>query len=326
MVKSLILHGGAGSWRESEVKSLAEQAVHDCTSRAWRRLGEGAGAVEAVVEAVKCMEDSGVLNAGWGSTLNLLGGRSLDAGLMSSEGLLGAVANVKYTKNPILLAKIVAEETPHVLLAGDGADLLAATKGLPPLPPPPKHVVERYYTALKKLLNGEVSTQYYSKILEHLRKNSIYSSISELGALGDTVGAVAVDDRGVLAAATSTGGVILKLPGRVGDTPLPGAGFYASKRVACSSTGIGEMIIRTMPCLKLDLEYDKHLSVYELAKAVVDYVSSTVGPDALGFIAVDAAGNGFYGYNTEAMLVGYVNSKGEVVVKTSAPGKVGVVE
>lgn len=323
---AIVLHGGAGTWRDEAIRAKAEEVVLECTKRGWRALSER-NSLEAVIEAVKCMEDSGYLNAGQGSVMDLLGGRSLDAGIMTSAGLLGAVAGVSATRNPIVLARIVAEETPHVILAGRGADELAKLKGLPPLLEPPPHVVDRYIKALRKLLNGEIQAPYYNKILEFVSNNQAYMQLVKeaLGAR-DTVGAVAVDRNGLLAAATSTGGVVLKLPGRVGDTPIPGAGFYASNNIACSATGIGEYIIRSMPCYRLDLEYASARSLLEAAKAVMEHVNKLVGPDALGFIAVDREGKGVYAFNTEAMLIGYVNSKGEAVAVSAHKEKMGLLD
>ncbi|ACL10870.1 Asparaginase [Desulfurococcus amylolyticus 1221n] len=327
MVKALILHGGAGSWRDESIRVKAEKVIEECTRRAWRILGESNNALNTVVEAVRCMEDSGILNAGYGSTLDLLGGRSLDAGLMTSTGLLGAVAAVKATRNPILLARIVAEETPHVLLAGGSADELAMLKGLPPLPPPPPHVVERYVQAGRKLLGGDLKQDYYMKIREFVYRHgsSYYTMLKELVNVYDTVGAVALDEKGVLAAATSTGGVILKLPGRVGDTPIPGAGFYASSTTACSATGIGEYIIRVMPCLRLDMEVSGGMDLEEALGKIMYYTEKTVGQDALGFIGVSRDGRIFYAYNTDGMLIGYMRDDGEIYVASQHPVKVKVV-
>jgi beta-aspartyl-peptidase (threonine type) len=141
----------------------------------------------------------------------------------------------------------------------------------------------------------------------------------------DTVGAVALDDNNVLAAATSTGGVTLKLPGRVGDTPIHGAGFYADSNIACSATGIGEYIIRTMPCLRLSLEYDKYRDVSRALSSVVEYVNKSIGLNTMGFIAVDKNGKILYAYNTEAMLIGYVY-KDKVQVHLKPEPNVNIIE
>jgi len=302
----------------------AIETVKKCTEHAWSALTEHNSALDAVVEAVVCMENSGYLNAGYGSTLNLLGERELDAGLMTSTGLLGAVAGVKSTRNPTLLARIVAEKTPHVLLVGENADRLALLYGLPPLPPPPQHVVERYREALRRLVRGEILDSYYKAIRGFIEEGVYSRLIKEVLSVYDTVGAVAVDDNNVLAAATSTGGVTLKLPGRVGDTAIPGAGFYADKNIACSATGIGEYIIKTMPCLKLSLEYEKSNDAAVALNSVVDYVNRSVGVNTMGFIAVDRNGRVLYAYNTEAMLIGYMY-KGEVRVQLRPEPPVNVI-
>ncbi len=272
----IILHGGAGRWKNLEkglevVKRCAEEAMFAKDS------------LEAVVKAIVCMENSGALNAGIGSVLDLMGYRSLDAGIMTSDGKVGAVANVRFTRNPILLAKEVME-MKEVLISGHGADMLAIKKGLPPLPPPSEELIRRY-NELKKNIPKEFSW------------------------ISDTVGAVAFDGK-IIAAGTSTGGLWLKFPGRIGDTPIPGAGFYA-KRVGCSSTGIGEKIIMTMPCLKLDMYYDGDLE--KAMDRVMKEVEESVGKDTMGFIAISEKGEIGFRYNTKAMPVAIVED-GEIKV------------
>ncbi len=320
-----MLHGGAGVWSSRPWIRKSIEAIKECTSRCWSKLLEANNALEAVVEAVRCMEDSGYLNAGYGSSPNLLGERELDAGLMTSSGLIGAVAAVKLTKNPVLLARLVAELTPHAIIAGEGADRLALMYGLPQLPPIPQHVMDMYVEALKKVLSGKPTEYSLRAIKSFLSRNEVYAKlVNALVELHGTVGAVAVDDSGLLAAATSTGGLMLKLPGRVGDTPIPGAGFYASSSIACSATGVGEFIIRSMPCLRLSLEYEVAKDAHEALRHVADYVERVAGPNTMGFIAVDKSGRLMYAYNTEAMLIGYIKG-GEVVVELRPEPKVAVI-
>lgn len=326
MVRALIIHGGAGAWRVRPGVEKSIEAVKNCTKQAWSILIGSNNALDAVVEAVKCMENSGYLNAGLGSVPNILGERELDAGLMTSTGLIGAVAAVKATRNPIMLARIIAEKTPHVIIAGENADKLSLVFGLPPLPPMPAHVVERYKDSLKKVFGGDISESYYEALKTFVENNRLfYDVVRSLMNVFDTVGAVAVDDNGLLAAATSTGGVMLKLPGRVGDTPIPGAGFYASNSIACSATGWGEFIIRSMPCLKLHLEYEATRDIRVALSRVMEHVNKSVGLNTLGFIGVNERGDLFYAYNTEAMLIGYVAS-GEVVVELKPEPSVKVIE
>lgn len=323
MVKALILHGGAGTWSiaSPERREKAKKVVEECTHRGWIVLEEKNNAVEAIVEAIKCMEDSGVLNAGWGSVLDLLGGRGLDAGIMSSNGLIGAVGHVKATRNVIELARIVAVETPHILIVGEGADELARIKGLPPLPPPPERVSKIYREYLGKLMRGEYTRPYIEAMKKFLEYNpSYYELLKKILVVHDTVGACAIDENNVLVAGVSTGGLLLKFPGRVGDSAIPGAGFYASNNIACSATGIGEKIIETMVCKQLDQEYRSTNDLEQASNNVLKYVNKTVGEDSLGFIAVDRAGEITWKYNTEAMLVGYVRD-GKVYVELKIQGK-----
>ncbi len=265
----IILHGGAGRWRELD-KAL--DVLEECAKKAMNARDP----LEAVIKAITCMEDSGALNAGRGSVLDLMGARSLDAGIMTSDGKIGAVANVRFTRNPILLAKEVMNMR-EIIISGHGADMLAIKKGLPPLPPPSEELV-RKYNELKKGIPKEFSW------------------------VADTVGAVAFNGRTIVAG-TSTGGLWLKFPGRVGDTPIPGAGFYA-RRVGCSSTGIGEKIIMSMPCLKLDMYYDGDLE--RAMDKVMDEVEKTVGGDSVGFIAISERGEIGFRYNTKSMPVAVV--------------------
>jgi len=319
MVKALVLHGGAGAWSLStqERREKAKRVIEECTKRGWKKLEEENNAVEAVVESIKCMEDSGILNAGWGSVPDLFGERGLDAGIMASNGLLGAVGDVRATRNAIELARIVAEETPHILIVGRGADELARVKGLAPLPPPPQRVVELYHKYLEKVVEGKYTRPYIDALRVFLEKNPDYRRILKKAVVvSDTVGACALDDTGLLVAGVSTGGLLLKLPGRVGDSSIPGAGFYATDRIACSATGIGERIIKTMPCMMLDQVYREKGILEETANTVLKYATRLVGEDSLGFIAIDYKGGIVWKYNTEAILVGYVR-EGEISVELS---------
>ncbi len=305
MRPNIILHGGAGRWSRSKYAGKAREVVMKCTEKGMNILKNNGSAIDAVVEAVKCMEDSGYLNAGVGSVLDFMGGRSLDAGVMDgATGRIGAVASVTATRNPVVLAKIVMEKTDHHLIGGKGADLLAFLNGLPPLPPPPPHVWERYQEAIKKLLEGR--PEIYKKITCFLEDYGFIKRIIEgILDVGDTVGAAAVDSRGRLAAAVSTGGVILKFPGRIGDSPIPGAGFYASEYTACSATGIGEKIMECMTCKYLDMMYRDTKDLVAAAEKTIEYINKTVGENTMGFIAVDRNGEIVWAYNTEAMLIGY---------------------
>ena len=277
---AVIVHGGAGGWSRDRLGKV-EEAVR---TGAARGLETG-----SAVEAIAALEDSGVLNAGVGSVLTFDGRVEMDAGIMYGDYKAGAVAAVTYPRNPIRLADWVARNTPHVIIAGRQADRLAETLGLEPHPGPSPGAIERW---------------------RRLRENP-RGPIAEANARlygGDTVGAVVVNGSHV-AAGASTGGVALKLPGRVGDSPIPGAGFYAVDGLGgCAATGIGETIILGRPCLRaLDL-LAQGLGVEEAARRAVEEHTSIFGPDNLGIIVLDASGSAAAAMNTEGMPVGYAGS------------------
>ncbi len=267
----LLLHGGAGRWRRNYKGAL--RVIRDACRHGYRFIESGR-VLDAVVEAVAYMEDSGLFNAGVGSVLNLAGYREMDAGVMDSLGNVGGVTLARYPRNPVRLAHIVARESDHVILAGAEADRLAKNRGLEPLPPPPTRITRMYKSLIKKYKSGE---------LERFKSNLRIAR--DLGLL-DTVGAVGVCDDGVLATATSTGGVWLKLPGRIGDSPIPGSGFYADERIAFSATGVGEAILRVQPGSRLSMLTEKGFKLGEAISTLSHYINRTVGAETMGFIAL----------------------------------------
>ncbi|MEM1794056.1 MAG: isoaspartyl peptidase/L-asparaginase [Desulfurococcaceae archaeon] len=296
---ALLLHGGAGLWRAPrELVDEAVKIIGEALEHGWRFIEVGS-AIEAVVESVSFMEDSGLLNAGSGSVLNIAGYRELDAGLMDGRSMrAGSVGGVKATRNPIKLAKIVMDETDHVMLVGEGADRLAKARGLPELEEPSKRLLERYVEQLNKYRAGEYSF--------YLRNRSI---AKELGLL-DTVGAVALDKNGALASAVSTGGIWLKMPGRVGDSAIPGAGFYADAYAAIAATGVGEVIILSMASLRVALLVSQGYSIQKASELVVDWVTERWGPGTIGLIGLSKRCEEAIAFNTEHILVSYKGPKG----------------
>ncbi|WFO75360.1 isoaspartyl peptidase/L-asparaginase [Desulfurococcaceae archaeon MEX13E-LK6-19] len=294
----LLLHGGAGRWRATRERIHESlKAIAEARDHGYRYIETGS-ALEAVVEAVAYMEDSGAFNAGIGSVLNFVGEREMDAGVMDGvTKRVGAVAAVTYPKNPVKLARLVMEKTEHVILAGRGADFIAEKSGLPRIGPIPERIVERYNELIKKYKSGDIP--YY-------KGNRAF--LEEIGLM-DTVGAVAVDKDGRLAAAVSTGGVWLKLPGRVGDSPIPGAGFYADENVAIAATGLGEAIVKTMASLRIAILVSMGYNVVKAGELVIDYATETIGPDTIGVIAVDKRGRYYIGFNTEHMMVALKSDK-----------------
>ncbi|MCS7139510.1 MAG: isoaspartyl peptidase/L-asparaginase [Candidatus Nezhaarchaeota archaeon] len=254
-MKLMLLHGGAGKWDVNEVDRALEVLIH-AAETGLSVLDNDGSSLDAVVEAVTYMEYSGVLNAGRGACRDLSGEVSLDAGVMWMDRA-GAVAYIKATWNAIKLARVVMEETPHILIVGDGADRLAEVKGLPPL----------------EVIPGKAN--------------------------GDTVGAVALDEKGRLASAVSTGGIKGKMRGRVGDTPIPGAGFWTSKLVASCATGYGEAIIMAQPCRLISTLYEE--AKLPLGKALMTSCGFVKAP--CGLIALTVNGEAAAATTAEMMPV-----------------------
>jgi len=280
------------------------RALRDAVQRGLEVLRGGGSALDAVVEAVVAMEDSGLFNAGLGCALTFDGVAELDAGVMDGSGLVGAVAAVRRVKNPVLLARRVAELTDHVLLVGEGAERLAALLGL--VVPEELLVTPEKLRKLEELKAEWARGESFGWLVK-LRK-----LVSEHPGYFGTVGAAALDSEGGVAAATSTGGYWLKLRGRVGDTPIPGAGFYAARGVgACSATGVGEAIIRFMLCRRVCELMALGRDAQAAASEAIAEMSRQLGTGLAGVIAIDAAGRVGYAFNTEGMLVG-VGREGRV--------------
>ena len=288
----VVVHGGAGAWRGLDVGiGVVARVLRDAVS-VGLDVARSGDCIDMVVEVIAFLEDSGLFNAGVGSVLDYTGGVSMDAGLMDSSGRAGAVAAVTYPRNPIRLARIVMERTPHIIMAGVKADELASRLGLERHPGPHPRALERW----RNLKSRVPESAWIARRVEAAR------------ALGyDTVGAVVVDSRGCLAAGSSTGGVALKLPGRVGDSCIPGAGFYANDRVAVSATGIGETIIMSMSSLRVAQFYEAIGVLRVAVERVVEEHTRRWGPGTLGLIALSHRGEVEASYNTEAMPWAYAS-------------------
>src|SRR5262245_56411212 len=212
---AIAVHGGAGNWEVTQ-HDAARAGVRAAAKQAGLLLAQGAAALDAVTAAVTALEDDPVFNAGTGSVLNRGGEAEMDAAVMTGHDLaFGAVAAILRVRNPVLVAHQVMERSGHALLTGEGAVRFARACGYADYDP----VTAESRAAWERAHNE-----------------------ARLG----TVGAVALDLDGRLAAASSTGGTSLKLPGRVGDTPLPGAGTYATRDAAASATGKGELVMRML--------------------------------------------------------------------------------
>src|SRR5690554_6731909 len=301
---SIAIHGGAGTLvkgmmtpeKEKEYKAALELSLN----QGYEILRNGGRAVDAVEEAVKQLEDSHLFNAGRGSVFTNAGTHEMDASIMEGKTLqAGAVSLITGIKNPISLARSVMEKSEHVFLAGEGAMRFAEKFGFT-LESPEYFHDEFRYQQWQEIKDSE------SFQLDH--------SVNKDSKFG-TVGAVACDQYGDLAAATSTGGMTNKRWGRIGDSPMIGAGNYANnKTCAVSCTGSGEFFIRGVVAYDVSclMEY-KGLSLEEAADEVILNRILKIGGDG-GLIAVDANGNIAMPFNTEGMYRGYKTSAGEAMV------------
>ncbi len=268
----LVLHGGAGPL---EGRDHGRQVAHmrGLIEAGRDRLAAGAGALDVVVETIAALEASGLYVAGRGASPNLAGVYELDASLMHGPTRrAGAVAALAGFASPIRAARAVMEATPHVLVAGAGAAAFAAAQGLEAIADP-----QSWFTPSWR-----------------------ETEISATGALVGTVGAVALDETGALAAGTSTGGTFGKLPGRVGDSPIPGAGVWADDRVAVSCTGHGEMFIRAAVAVQIAgrMRFGGE-ALAAAAWAALDDVRA-LGGDG-GLIALSAEGDIVMPFNSQGM-------------------------
>ncbi|MEO6831554.1 MAG: isoaspartyl peptidase/L-asparaginase [Chitinophagaceae bacterium] len=292
---ALAIHGGAGTiLRETmtaDLQAQYEQGLKAALAAGYSILEKGGTALDAVEASVKSLEDFPLFNAGRGAVFNHAGKHEMDAAIMEGKHLgCGAVAGIQGIKNPVALARAVMEKTEHVLLMGKGAEEFAKAQNFPVEP------AEYFFTQ-----------QRYDQLQEALQEGKVQLDHSEKKF--GTVGAVALDAQGNLAASTSTGGMTNKQFGRVGDTPLIGAGTWASNDTcAISCTGHGELFIKAavahdIHCLMLY----KGLSLQEAADLVVYEKLVKIGGEG-GLIAVDKDGNIALPFNSEGMYRGSISS------------------
>jgi beta-aspartyl-peptidase (threonine type) len=301
-VPVLVIHGGAGVIRKDltpEKEKLVRADLEAALSAGYAVLKDGGASLDAVTKAILVLEDSPRFNAGKGAVFTHDGRNELDSAIMDGATLrAGAIAGVHRVKNPVLLARAVMEKSPHVFLTGDGAEAFAKTVGIELVDPAYFRTDERW-NQLQEALKAEAKGQQ--------------SSLGRAIHYG-TVGAVALDKAGHLAAATSTGGMTNKRWGRVGDSPIIGAGTYANAHCAVSATGWGEYYIRSVAAHDIcaRVEYGKQ-PVAKAADAVVMDVVPKLGGDG-GVIALDANGNFATPFNTDGMYRGWVDRGGKVHV------------
>ncbi|NYT66125.1 isoaspartyl peptidase/L-asparaginase [Alcaligenaceae bacterium] len=306
MIKPVLaIHGGAGAITRAQiipaVKLAYEDALRSILAGGERILANGGSALDAVTEAVRLLEECPLFNAGHGAVFTRDATHELDASIMDGSTLAcGAVANVRTIRNPVRAARAVMEHSPHVFFAGDNADAFAREQGLEIVDSSFFSTPDRHAQLIKAQETGVDSI-----VLDH---DGVVDQppLDESKKMG-TVGAVALDAHGNLAAATSTGGMTNKWPGRVGDSPIIGAGCYANNAsCAVSTTGKGEAFIRAvaaydvaamMEYTGVSLEHAAHKVVYEKLPPL---------DGAGGLIAVDKHGNITMPFNTEGMYRGSV--------------------
>ena len=310
MPLALIVHGGAWDIPDNEVAEHQE-GCRQALAAGWRVLEQGGHALDAVEAAVRVLEDAPIFDAGVGSVLNRDGDVELDAAVMDGETLRsGAVAAVRRVRNPITLARRVLE-SQVILLVGQGAERFAESAGIP-FCDPTELIVERERARWQEL--HQQSNYRAQDAFGAARAKQSAPQPTSLSHPGDTVGCVALDRTGQLAAGTSTGGTANKLPGRVGDSPLIGAGLYADTSTGgCSTTGWGESIMKVLLAkTATDLIGAGHTPM-EAARAAIDVLARRVGGLG-GCILLDAQGRPGLAFNTPRMAYAYRTAGGDEVV------------
>ena len=303
---ALVIHGGAGTLSRESMTPVLEKAYRDTLSIALRRgyeiLARGGTSLDAVEAVVRILEDSPLFNAGKGAVFTSAGTNELDASIMDGRTLAaGSVAAVQRVRNPISLARLVMEKSPHVMMVGAGAEEFARIQNVELVPP-------YYFWTERRWKQYEREKQ----AADSARKSGILSGDRKFG----TVGAVALDKAGNLAAGTSTGGTSMKRYGRVGDTPIIGAGTYANNAsCAVSGTGDGEFFIRNN--VAADICARVRYTGVSVAQAADDVVMKVLAGQrgGGGVIAMDSRGNIATPFNTSGMYRGWVTADGVVVVK-----------
>ena len=294
----IVVHGGAGVMQNlsNEKQNQIKSKIKESINAGYQILENGGSSIDAVEAAVVVLEDSSLFNAGKGSVYTSDEKQEMDASIMSGKDRsIGAVASVSNIKNPIKLARKVADQTEHVLLVGEGAKSFARSVNQEIVP-------DEYFFSKENL-----------KRVRKIKQSAAVEKIS-MNKIG-TVGAVAIDINGNLAAATSTGGMTNKMPGRVGDSPIPGSGSWAQNNVcAVSSTGHGEYFIKYQVakevCNRIQF---LNADIETAAKEIIDELDEIGG--AGGVIAIDFNGKIAMPFNTPGMIRGNKTNKTDLEIK-----------
>jgi beta-aspartyl-peptidase (threonine type) len=295
----LVIHGGAGVIKR-DLTPARERAVRAAMTQAlqngYAQLKAGRSALDAVTAALTVLEDDPNFNAGRGAVFTHDGKNEMDAAIMDGNTLrAGAVAGVQRIKNPILLARAVMEKSPHVMLSGDGAEAFAQSIGMPLVDPAYFRTDERWQQ-LQKALKEDAAKQPHADV--------------ETAKHFGTVGAVALDAQGHLAAGTSTGGMTDKRWGRIGDSPIIGAGTYANSGCAVSGTGWGEFYLRTVAAHSICMRVtEMRVPLKRAAAEVINQEIPSMGGNG-GAIALDVDGHIAMPFNTDGMYRGWISADG----------------
>ncbi len=298
MTQSIIVHGGAGSGKFSHTDGRFGGLLR-AVEEGMAAMKKGSG-IDGVIAAVNYMEDSGFFNCGRGSCLTAEGKLELDAAVMTAKGHAGAgVGSVTCTYNPVLLARWVMENTEHVLIVGDRCEDYLKLAGM----------------KREKLVPSEASSRRFSELIQDPRHLDALRFVKRFRT-GDTVGAVAIGSDGIPAAAVSTGGRWMKLPGRVGDSAIIGAGIFADPKLgAACATGTGEEIIRCALSMKA-CDFMKGGDAEVGARKAIAYISRLRGSGNGGIVTIDLKGRVGAAFNTEAMgRAWFDQSKGKAVAR-----------
>lgn len=309
---AIVIHGGAGGIKREyfteEQQEAYSKKLEEALNAGYSVLENGGISLDAIQAAINIMEDSPLFNAGKGAVYNSEGNQEMDAAIMDGKTLnAGAIAGVNHIKNPILAARIVMDSSKHVMLSGKGAEIMAAKYGI-------EMVDSSYFFTVKRMnqlkkIQGKEKTQ-----LDHtafLIKNELIDD-HKYG----TVGAVAIDKNGNIAAGTSTGGMTNKKYGRIGDVPVIGAGTYANN-LTCgiSATGTGEYFIRTVAAHEVSslIQYKNYTPSKALNEVLFNQIEPLGGEG--GMILLDKNGDVSWDFNSTGMFRGFKKSNGETKVE-----------
>ncbi len=318
---AIVIHGGAGVIERSQLSPKAEKEYREGLTRAVEAgasvLDKGGSSLDAVEAAIHILEDDPHFNAGRGSVFTIDGRNEMDAAIMDGATLnAGAVADVTRTRHPISLARAVMEKTPHVFLIGDGADAFSRQAGLEQEPPSYFFTEPRWDSLVRQLREEGKPIPPRPAGVPPAPVNG--QSLNQMDEAPDshmhgTVGVVALDRKGNIAAGTSTGGLQAKMPGRVGDSPIIGAGTYASNQsCAVSGTGTGEYFIRLGVARAVcDLVFFKHMPLQQAADEVIHKQLEGLHGDG-GVIAITPDGQLAWSFNTPGMYRAKLTDGGKI--------------